>query len=68
MIEAWVLTLTLARDDIRTGAVFPDETSCVQAGEAWYAGAVDYARRKNKPRPKGWICMPTDAPPSKVMS
>ena len=66
MISAWVLTMTLAGGDIRTGAVFQTEAACVQAGESWYASAADYARRNHKAKPKGWICMQTDAKPAEV--
>lgn len=68
MLETWVLTMSFTLNDIRTGAVFPNETACVQAGESWYANAVDYARRTGKPKPKGWLCMPTDAKPREVSS
>lgn len=62
-LSAWILTMTLARNDIRTVAVFDDEAACVQAGEAWYRSAVEYSVRSNKPRPKGWICMQTQRRP-----
>lgn len=67
-LSAWVLTMTLSRGDIRNGAVFPDESSCVRAGEKWYGDAVEYARRKKLPRPTGWLCIPTDALPKEASS
>ena len=56
MIEAWVLTMTLTRDDIRTGGVFATEKQCTDTGADWYARSVDYAKRTGMPKPKGWLC------------
>jgi hypothetical protein len=63
---AWTLTVTLTSDDIRHGAIFPNEKACVHAGEKWMDDAIEFARRMHNPPPKGWICMPTEREPSKV--
>jgi hypothetical protein len=62
-LAAWILTMTLTRDDIRTGGVFATEKQCTDTGADWYRRTAEFAQRKGTQKPKGWLCMETDAKP-----